>query len=260
MTTYGVRPMALEASASDHFLHAQYLREMGGDAASSLHRIITGPLEPKPTPHLDVLHPAPELLLGSDAQFSIGFQEMLAQRHAEMPMPLVSADTRTMALSGLMKWMYPPSMHQFADHERIRTAVGRETARDFSFVVLGSDESRNTQYVAGCLAYMAESMIEPDGPHVLYVDDLVIAPTGQAGYMGISAFRELLARAAFQDVSDIELRARRQTSYKAFRGSPVMDRILARAGYAAKDHGVVKIYGEGDVTEYSHLIQLYKLG
>lgn len=236
------------ATPADHILRMRYKKALSGHS-KSLKPVISGALE-TPTPHLDTFPSDPD-------EFTKEFSQVLDGRKSEQPLPIVSATDKTTALSGLMRTMYPSSMHVFAHPGRISEALALETAADFSFVALG--ESRGgTTYEAACMAYVADSLVDP-GNDVLYLDDLVVMKNAHAAQLGIRMFREFLARAAAHDMPKIELRARRKTSHKAFNGSPGMRRVLVSTGYISTDHGVVATYGEGEDKEYSHLIEIDKV-
>lgn len=258
------RPAALAASEPDCFLFSQYLEAVASAPGSVALRTLVGRvLEPEPTPYLDMLHADIQNQGGSEAAFRASLDEMLASRVTESPLVLVSAENRVAALSGLLRWVYPPSMGRLAEPGRLADILAQDGANDFSFLVLdegrGQNRRQETQYTACCLAYINKSEAHPDGPQVLYVDDLAVTPEGQSKQVGIRVFREILSRAVQYEVPAIELHARHSTSYRAFRGGPATDRLLAGTGFAMEDHGLITTFGEGNDTEYFNLIRMARV-
>jgi hypothetical protein len=240
----------------DEMLFELYRGAMGGSTAEAM---ITGPLPPNPTPHLDTVYSVVASAPDAISAFGQRYHAELGAR-PDRPLPLVSiAGSGKIALiSSLIRDTYPPSMQHFANEAAIADNLRHPTAALYSFVVLGQEKGREPEYQAVCTSYVTDSKVTPGSGNVLYIDDLAVSPTGQTKQLGILAFREVLTRAAFYGRNIIEMRARRRTSYKGFHG-PVMARILGSMGYQSTDHGVVAEYGTGEDTEHSHLIELTKL-
>jgi hypothetical protein len=218
---------------------------------------LADPLAPSPTPHLDNVYDtvlgAPDIAIA----FATQYRSELGGR-LDRPLPLVSIVGKAALVGAFIREGYPPSMQHFADPVAIVKNLSNPTASMFSFVVLGQEPGKRPDYQAVCTAYVTDSKVAPGSRNVLYIDDLVIGSAGQSKQLGILAFREVLTRAAALEQDTIEMRARRRTSHKGFRG-PIMARILSGMGYASTDHGVVAQYGTGEDTEYSHLIEVTKL-
>jgi hypothetical protein len=238
----------------DASLYGLYLGAMEGSDATTM---ISGPLAPRPTPHLDVVYDAVSSEPDVANAFAARYQNELCER-TDRPLPLVSIAGKAALVSTFIREGYPSSMQHFADAAQIADSLSNPTANVFSFVALGQEQDKSPGYQAVCTAYVTDSKVAPGDREVLYIDDLIINPAGRSKQLGILAFREVLTRAASLGQDTLEMRARRRTSHKGFRGS-VMARILGSMGYTSSDHGVVARYGTGDDTEYSHLIEVVKL-
>ncbi|HSX43352.1 MAG TPA: hypothetical protein VLF59_04675 [Candidatus Saccharimonadales bacterium] len=238
----------------DAMLHELYLGTMAGSDAQST---AAGPLASHPAPHLDVVYDAISDALDIPNAFAARYRSELHER-IDRPLPLTSIAGKSALVSALIYENYPPSMRHFADENDIAQNLQNPTAARFSFAVLGQEQGKPAQYQAVCTAYVADSKVAPGNREVLYIDDLVVGLDGQRKQLGILAFREVLTRAKVHNQEIIEMRTRRRTSHKGFRG-PVMARILHSMGYQSTDHGVVAQYGTDEDTEYSHLIEVVRV-
>jgi hypothetical protein len=237
----------------DTVLYDLYL---GAVEDSDAKTMIAGPLASNPTPHLDVVYDKVSNTPDTVSAFAAQYRSELGGRVGR-PLPLVSIADKAVLVSSFIREGYPPSMQHFGDISLISDSLRNPTANIFSFVVLGQEAGKNPDYQAVCTAYVTSSKVAPDR-EALFIDDLVISPAGQSKQLGILAFREVLTRAASHGQDTIEMRTRRRTSHKGFRG-PVMARILGSMGYASIDHGVAARHGTGEDAEYSHLIEVTKL-
>jgi predicted N-acetyltransferase YhbS len=224
---------------------------------SDAHTMIGGPLPSNPTPHLDTVYSAVSNASDIPGAFAAQYRHELGGR-SDRPLPLISIAGKSALVGAFIREGYPPSMQHFADEATIAENLRNPTANTYSFVALGQDGNKAPEYQAVCTSYVTDSKVAPGERTVLYIDDLVVSPSGQSNKLGVLAFREVLTRAAAQGEETIEMRARHRTSYKGFRGS-VMARILESMGYKSTDHGVVVQYGAGEETEQSHLIEVTRL-
>lgn len=221
-------------------------------------------LPSRPTPRLDVVFDSARSISPShpEAMFKRLLNEELSLPGASRPLPIVSATGRAAVLSGLMHEGYPPCMHHFALQDKIEEILAtKPLAGQLSFAALGINNQGALDYLAGGMAHVRPSLVRTrdlTAADIVFSDDTVISPTGKKAGLGIRLFLEKVVSAkAHHGSTTVELRARANTSYRAFNPKgPIAKRLFGRYGFTTIDHGIVATFGQEPHVERMHLIEV----
>ena len=156
-------------------------------------------------------------------------------------------------MKSLEERLYPPEMRQYDDADFLINEMVMDRAERYSFII-NSQIDATREPVGYCLAYMAESEVEP-GKNSLYVADFGILKERRTLTAALSGFSELLRRAEEDGVDMIEMDARDATSYRLLMGRGVQ-RLLERRGWSVEDTGRREEFDNGEET---HLLVMRRI-
>lgn len=183
------------------------------------------------------------------------------QNLAEKPKMTFSAvgEAEMPVIADLEKRLYSEETIQYDDQDYLQELLDEPESEKYSFII-NSESGWQQEPIGYCLAYEAKPMLDSQSTvKTVYVADFGIVPEARAGIEpALNAFQELLKRTEENGVRQIEMEARKDTSYKLLT-SRIVQRFLARIGYSVIDHGVSDDeWSDGDVTYLLDIIKNQK--